>query len=127
MGLRDRGAGVDVVIGRLEVDVDDGVPLGLLHAQHEAVAGDARVVDQDVDAAEIGHDPLHRRMRLRKIGGIGLISLDLDAKRLQLLDGIFDDLDIRECDGRPFGGEFQGDGFADAPGCARNQRNFSFQ
>ena len=97
---------MDVVVGRLEVHVDDGVPLGLVHTEHQAVARDAGVVHQHVDVAEIRENLLHGLVRLREIGGVGCIRAHLDAERFQLLDSIFDDLDVGECDVRPFGGEF---------------------
>ena len=95
--------------------------------EHQAVAGDAGVVDQHVDAAEVGEDLLHGLVRLGEVGGVGRVGAHLDAERLEFRDSIFDDLDVRECDVRPFFGELQGDGLADAPGCARDEGDFSFQ
>ena len=42
----------------VEVGMDDGVPVGLGHALEGHVAGDARVVDQNVDGADLGGDLL---------------------------------------------------------------------
>ena len=38
---------------RLEVDIDDSIPLGLRHTEHQAVFCDAGVVDQDVNSSEL--------------------------------------------------------------------------
>src|SRR3546814_10105183 len=40
-----------------EIDVDDFLPHLVGHLQHDAVAGDAGVVDQHIDRAEIVDDP----------------------------------------------------------------------
>ena len=45
---------LDAEIGGGEIGLEDGVPVGALHAHDQLVAGDAGVVDQDVDFAELG-------------------------------------------------------------------------
>ncbi len=49
---------LDAEIGGSEIGLQDGVPVGALHAHDELVAGDAGVVDQDVDFAELARSPL---------------------------------------------------------------------
>ncbi len=51
--------------GALEVDLDDGVPLRLGHVREHAVAEDAGVVDEDVEAAEGVDRLLDQRARRR--------------------------------------------------------------
>ena len=46
--LHQAGGGLGHQEGPLQVDVDDPVKVLLLHPQHEAVAGDAGAVDDDV-------------------------------------------------------------------------------
>ena len=43
----------------LQVDVDDAVPMGKGELRHLAAHADARVVEQQVDAAVFADDPLH--------------------------------------------------------------------
>ena len=71
---------MDIVERRLEVDIDDGVPLGLLHAEHEPVTGDAGVVDKDVDMAEIRVDFLHGSLSVGEVCRVGRVCLYLDPK-----------------------------------------------
>ena len=50
--------------------MEDGVPVGALHAHDELVAGDAGVVDQDVDFAELGDDGFDRGFDLLFVGDV---------------------------------------------------------
>ena len=112
---------------RLEVHVDDGIPLFLGHALQRGVLGDTRVVDEDIDAAEVLDDFVDDLMRLLKVGGVGGISLDLDAKSLQFFFRFHDDIvqgDIGEGDVAAFLGKTQGDGLANATTSSRNQSHF---
>jgi hypothetical protein len=43
-----------------QVHADDQVPVVVGHLEQQVVAGDAGVVDQDVDAAELLDDPVDR-------------------------------------------------------------------
>ena len=113
----------------LHIDVDDGIPLGLAHAHDQAVFGDAGVVHQDVDAAEIGYNLLYHGLGSLEVGGVGGIGAHLHAEGFQLfhrlLGGFVDD-QVRKGDVGALGGIFKGDGFADAPGGTRNEGHLSF-
>ena len=122
--------GVDEVERALEVDRQDGIPLGLAHAEHEAVFGDSGVIDEDVDAAEGVHDLLDGIVRLLEVGGVGGDGQHADAKGFEFLLGLladFVDDQIREGDIGAFLCKLEGDLFSDAPRRARNQRDLSFQ
>ncbi len=49
---------------------DDGVPLGLLHSRDEGVPQDARIVDHDVEAAELTDGLLHQAFRPVSVGDV---------------------------------------------------------
>ena len=110
---------------RLEVHADDGVPLLFGHAQHESVFGDACVVDEDVDCAEVFFDLLHERFRLDEVCGVAGIALALDAERCYFGLGLLVDGKVCECDVGAFSGEFQGNGLANAPCSAGDERCLS--
>ena len=55
---------------RVQVGVDDGVPLVRRHLVEHAVLGDAGVVDENVDRAEVLLD-------LRESGGAGVVVGDV--------------------------------------------------
>ena len=46
---------LDAEIGGGQIGVEDGVPIGALHAHEQLIAGDASVIDQNVDFAELRH------------------------------------------------------------------------
>ena len=73
----DGGDGVDVVERRLEVDGEHSVPLLFGHAEHETVLGDACVVHQDVDPAEIGMYLVYDGFGAGEVGGVGFVGLYL--------------------------------------------------
>jgi hypothetical protein len=58
------------------VDVDDQVPVLVGHLEQQVVAGDAGVVDQDVDAAELLDDPGDRGVDR---GGVADVGADADV------------------------------------------------
>ena len=121
---------MDEVERRLEVDPDDAVPLLLAHPQHQAVARDAGVVDQDVDVAELSLDFIDHGMRLLEIGCIGSVGPGLVAVGLDLGERLlrrFVDDQIREGDIRAFGSKTQGDRLSYSPRGARYQRHFVVQ
>src|SRR5690606_37900972 len=66
---------VDERLGRVEdavqVDVDDRVPLLQRHFGEEGVSGDARVVDEDVDAAVFGDDFVPKAGNIFEFGNVG--------------------------------------------------------
>ena len=66
------------------MDGDDGVPLGLAHVEHHAVAQDARHVDDDVHAPpRVGH-LLDHLGALREVGDVAVVGLRRPAGRLDL-------------------------------------------
>ena len=68
-------------------------------------------------------------LRFLEIGRIGGIAFHLVAEGGNFVDGLlgrFVDHQVGKGDVGAFGCEFQGNGFADSPRCARNQGNFSF-
>jgi hypothetical protein len=69
------GGRADGVEGALEVDGDDGVPLGLGHVEDHAVTQDAGHVHQDVDPAPRLHDLLDHRRALREVGHRAVVGL----------------------------------------------------
>ena len=119
----DRQRGLAAEKDRLQVDVEDRVPLlfgDLMHLNHGSAEADA--VDEDVQPAQaahhVGHHPVHLR-RVRGIGrhGHGLAALLPDGLdypvefRLHLLEIHQDDFCALTRKG-------VGNGFADAPGAA---------
>ena len=55
------------------------------HAHHQAVFGDAGIIDQNVDAAEILHDLVDHFVRIFKVGGVRGVSFGFYAQGVQLL------------------------------------------
>ncbi len=51
-------------IGGGQVRLQNGIPVGTLHSHHELIAGDAGVVDQDVDLPELRNRRLHHGLDL---------------------------------------------------------------
>ena len=101
---RHRPAGVE---DRREVGVDHGAPVVVAHPGEQAVAGQARVVDEDVEVAR----GLDERERRRGIGDVGLHGAAADLLRdllgLVLAAAVADD------DRGARRGELDGDGPAD--------------
>ena len=122
--------GVDEVERALEVYGDNGVPLLLGHAHHEAVFGDAGVVDKDVDAAKVVLDLINDFFGLFKIGGIRGVAFNLYAEGGDFgfgLLAVFVNYEVGESDVCAFLGETQGKGFADAAGRAGDEGGLSFE
>ena len=121
---------MDEVERRLEVHRQHGVPLCLGHAHHQAVLGDSGVVHEDVDTAEILHDPVDDRVRLFEVGCVRGIALGLHAQRGDLGFGGLAVLVDRKVGERHVGalfGEFECDGLADAACGAGHNGHFSVQ
>ena len=59
-----------------QVDIEHAVPVGISHADEQPVPGDAGIVDEDIDAFEIGLDLLAERLGLVAIGKVGWKQLD---------------------------------------------------
>ncbi|MCY1297236.1 hypothetical protein D9M70_466690 [compost metagenome] len=64
------GCGLRQQKGRLQVDVEHTVPVFLGIVEQVGAANDAGIVDEDVDAAEGGHDVADRRRRVERPGEI---------------------------------------------------------
>ena len=71
---------LDGVEHRREVGVDDGLPLLGLHAGHERVLGDARVVDKDVQRAVLANHIAHELGHRCRIADVGLECSGLAAR-----------------------------------------------
>src|SRR5690606_4065251 len=119
----DHRAG-DVVAG-VEVGGDDVGPLLGSHLVEGGVAGDAGVVDQDLDGAECLFDPAHHGFGLIGRRHVALDQGEVEAFRLhRLLPGAR--LLLAAVIGRdpvPGLGQALADGSADAAGSPGNQRN----
>ena len=121
---------MDEVERRLEVHGQHGVPLGFAHAHHQAVLGDAGVVHENIDAAEILDDLFDDLVRLFEIRRVRRIALGLDAQRRDLGFGGFAVVVDHEVGERHVGallGEFECDGLADTAGRARDDSPFTFE
>ena len=68
----------------LGVDPVDAVPIRLGQIHDVAEAGDAGIVDDDVDAAELGDDARHHRVDAGDIAAIGLDRQRRDCRRHRL-------------------------------------------
>src|SRR6185437_11507741 len=69
--------GASDVEDAVQVRVDDGVPGALIHLSERAIAGDAGVVDEDVDALEL---PVHPGADARDVlGHADVEGVDLGA------------------------------------------------
>src|SRR5690606_23588258 len=79
--------GLGEVEGAREVGVDDRLPVVVLHAQHQAVAGDAGVVDEHVEAPEALDHALDQRLAGGGVGDVGAEGGGLPAGGL---DGLHD-------------------------------------
>ena len=118
---------MDEVEGRFEVHADDGIPLLFGHAKHEAVLGDAGIVDEDVDGAEVFLHLLHQGFRFREVGGVRSVALTFNTEGFDLSLCLFVDSEIGECDVSAFGGVTEGDGLANASCCTCDECSLSFQ
>ena len=78
----DRCNGMGEIERRLEVDMQDLVPLLLGHAQQEGVARDTRVVHHDVYAStKVREHLLHHRVRSLKVRRVAEVGFGLHAQR----------------------------------------------
>lgn len=121
---------MDEVKRGLQVHIDHHIPLLLAHAHHQAIAGNAGIVDQYVDPAEVLDDLGDHLGGVLEIGGIGGISLSFDAERLQLFFCVLEIL-IRLQVGKgyrsPFLSELHRNRLADTACSTGNHGNFSFK
>ena len=70
------------------MNVDHRVPLVLLHVHEHAVAEDARVVDEDVQAAELVDRLLDHPLRAGEVGDVLAVRDRFAAERLDLADDV---------------------------------------
>src|SRR5699024_6894469 len=70
-----------------DIDVQDAVPLLVIVGLDRALRADARVVDDDVDAAELLRDRLHAGLHGRVIRDVDLLREVLDAVRVDVEHG----------------------------------------
>jgi hypothetical protein len=125
LGLEHRAdGGLDHVEGAEEVDLQDLLPVVDRHAHDQVIAGDAGIVDEDVDLAERlegGGDGLHARFR---IGHVGRDVDGLPTESLDLGHGGFGDFlasHVHEGDVATLSRELQADCLAYAAGSARDE------
>jgi len=96
----------------VQVDGDRTVPVGRLGVDEGAGLVPAGVVDQDVDAAELLHDPVGHRLDAVAVGDVGA---DRDGARPPGRRALGVRLvQVGDDDGRPLRGELPGDRLADA-------------
>ena len=97
------------------------VPVGVGHAHEQAVLGDAGIVDEDVDAFELGFRLLAERLDLVAVRQIGREQFyavaEFGGQRLQLLDAR-----AVQADDGALRVQHAGDRLADAAGCAGDER-----
>ena len=110
-------------IGAGEIGVDDGVPVGALHAHDQLVAGDAGVVDQDIDLAEVRKSGLDCGFHVVFGCDIHLESGGVAACGFDLFDhgGEFFFIARAERDGVSGFSEGDGAGTSDALRCAGDE------
>ena len=114
----------------LEVDGKHAVEVLLGHLQQQLVAGDARVVDEDVDAAEVLADPAEGFLDERKIGHVAFVGRGADAEGLRFGDRFGRALvraGVHDGDVGAVLGERDRDGRADAARTAGDDRRFAFE
>ena len=118
----------------LQVDIDDCIPLGLCHAQHESVLGDACIVDQYVYATEVLAYLLHYVLCFSKVCCVSCIGTACHSHGFYLLACGFQssshvvvENQVGECNVGTFRCELQGDSLSDTSCRTCNQSGLSFQ
>src|SRR5262249_49696027 len=92
--------------------------------------GEAGIVDQNIEAAEVVDDAIDHRLDPGKVGDVGLVGFRLAAGAGDLSDQRFGFLrggPIVDRDACAFGGEAQRDFAADAARGTAHERDLSFQ
>ena len=82
------GEGLARIEGALQIDVDDPIPVIFLHAQQQRIPGHSRVVDENVDRAQILRDALGELADLRRIRDVTAEPSGLDTLALGRSHGI---------------------------------------
>src|SRR5581483_2788055 len=122
----------------LEVDVDDGVPVGLLHVEAHAVAEDAGVVDQDVESPELVDGLLDELLAAFPRGDVIEVGSGVAARPLDLVDDLLGGPllagltghrtpHVVDDDLRPFGRQQEGLGAPDSPPRTSDDRDLAVQ
>src|SRR5262249_41504653 len=114
-------------VGRGEIGVDDGVPIGPFHAHNQLVACDSRVVHQDVDLAKLRDDCLDGSFDLFLIGDVEHECARLTTSASDFSD-YFSQFFLVACDGgdgRARLGQFHCASVTDALGGSSYQRHAS--
>ena len=115
------------VVGAFQDGVDHGVPVRFRHLEQVLVAGEAGVVDQDVDAAVgarclVGHGP-----HLAVVADVQHGADGLEAGFLQAGDSLAHGVgvDVGDHDARAFARQRQGRGVADAAAGSGDDGDFA--
>jgi len=61
---------------RRQVHFDDVIPILVAHANEQAILGDAGVVDEDIDAFQLGFSLFTERFDFSAVGKVGRENLD---------------------------------------------------
>src|SRR5271170_262905 len=124
--LLEHGGGdlLDAEICGGKVSLQDGVPVSALHAHDELVAGDAGVIDQDVDLAELADGGLDGGLDLPFVGDVEGKGRGLAACGGDLVHQIIQLVLITRGYGYCCAGarEFQCAGSSDALRCSGDER-----
>ena len=102
-----------------------GIGVGVID---RAADGDAGIVDEDVEPAEMLGDVVHELLDLDRRSLVGLVGAGFDAPGLQFLDdrfGLVGGGDIADGDVGAFIGERAGAGRADAARAAGDEGNLA--
>ncbi len=123
LGHHGVGHGLCAVEDAAQVHVDHLVELLQRHFLQARVLGDAGVVDQHVDAAELVFDLADHGVDHGALGHVHHIAHRLGAQGLALFDGFVDAglLDVADDDGGAFFCELEGGGQAYALGGAGDE------
>ncbi|HZD53133.1 MAG TPA: hypothetical protein VE175_08805, partial [Woeseiaceae bacterium] len=125
--------GLSAIKDPFEVDGDDQVEiffghlfdeLAVFHPDEEGVAGDAGVVDEDVDAAVLGDDGVYP---LLHGGAVGDVEVGKGGAQGGGRGPACGGIDVAEGDGGALGDEFLGRGAADAGRGASDETDFIVQ
>ena len=77
------------------MDVDDGIPVALVHVEQHPVAEDPGIVDEDVESSEGVDGRVHERVRTVPVGHVVGVGDGLSAGGANLVDDGLRRPDIR--------------------------------
>ena len=110
----------------VEVRAQHRRPLVVRHLEEQPLAGDAGVVDEDVEAARALDDRVDQTGRLRTVAHVGLVHEGMPAVRLDRAERVLGALvllAVVDADGRARARQPLRDRAADAARGTRDQRN----